>query len=381
MEEQKFRIARTKKIMFIFEAYMLEILRYFLLPFSALYGFAIWLRNKAYDCGFLKSQGFDLPVIVIGNLAVGGAGKSPMTEYLVRLLQNKAKIATLSRGYGRKTRGFLEVNKNDDALKVGDEPLQFKQKFPAITVAVCEKRVVGVEKLQADHDLVILDDAYQHRALKPGLSILLLEYRSLLKPKFLLPAGDFRDTFDQRNRADIIVVSKSPQELTEQEKKSILKRVRVSTDKPVLFSYLKYGLPYRLEEEIEIVEKEEIDTTSTLLLVTGIADPKPLLDYLKTQVTNVISLSYADHHHFTASDIKKISAKFDSIQEPNKLIITTEKDAQRLRSGELSGLIQSLPIVVLPVEAAFNEASERVLSENIFNYLSAYKKTGISQTH
>src|SRR5690606_6426916 len=170
---------------------MLNYLRLLLLPFSFLYGLIIILRNKAYDRGILKSKGFEIPTIVVGNLAVGGAGKSPMTEYLIRMLMHSYKVATLSRGYGRRTKGFLLVENQDDPIKVGDEPLQFKRKYPEITVAVCEDRVVGVEKLKNDHDLVILDDAYQHRALKPGFSILLLEYKSLFKPKFLLPAGNF----------------------------------------------------------------------------------------------------------------------------------------------------------------------------------------------
>lgn len=358
--------------MFIFDPYMLEKLRYLLLPFSLLYGIAIWVRNKVYDYGWLPSRGFNLPVIVIGNLAVGGAGKSPMTEYLIRLLQNKAKIATLSRGYGRKTTGFLVVNQADDACKVGDEPLQFKQKFPEITVAVCEKRVVGVEKLQDNHDLIILDDAYQHRALKPGMSILLLEYKSIFKPKFLLPAGDLRDTYDQRNRADIIVVSKSPHDLNEREKKSVLKRVNVSNNKPVLFSYLKYGQPYSFGEETEGNVMLNVETT--VLLVTGIAYPKPLLFYLKTQVKEVVAVNYADHYQFKASDVRKISAKFASIKASNKIIITTEKDAQRFKSAELSELVRRLPIFVLPIETAFNEADDNKLTKNIFNYLSTFEK-------
>lgn len=362
--------------MFIFDPYMLEILRYFLLPFSVLYGLVIWVRNKAYDYGWLPSKSFNLPVIVIGNLAVGGAGKSPMTEYLVRLLKNSSKVATLSRGYGRETTGFLLVNPDDNALKVGDEPLQFKQKFPAITVAVCEKRVDGVAKLQEHHDLIILDDAYQHRALKPGMSILLLEYKSLFKPRLLLPAGNFRDTYNQRYRADVIVVSKTPQNLTLAEKQAVLKCVNVSKQKVVLFSYLKYGLPYSFFKEKEGIKKLTAD--STVLLVTGIADPKPLLNYLKVQVKEVFSVSYADHHQFTMSDIRKISSKFASIQCSNKFVITTEKDAQRFKNAKLSELIQHLPIFILPIETAFNKSDEKILKKEVFHYLSGYKKIDLS---
>src|SRR5690606_24292763 len=186
-------------------------LRALLLPFSLLYGLAIWLRNRLYDWGWLRSVAFDRSVIVVGNLAVGGTGKSPMTEYLVRLLSSRGRLATLSRGYGRETRGFLEVTPNDTARRTGDEPLQFKRKFPEITVAVDEDRVDGVSRLIAGgHDIIVLDDAYQHRALRPGLALLLFGYGAMHQPKWRLPAGDYRDAFSERRRADVMVVTKAP---------------------------------------------------------------------------------------------------------------------------------------------------------------------------
>jgi tetraacyldisaccharide 4'-kinase len=362
--------------MFIFGDIMLNYLRYLLLPFSLLYRFVIILRNKAFDWGLLKSVKFDFPIIVIGNLAVGGTGKSPMTEYLIRMLGNKYKIATLSRGYGRKTKGFLEVRNNDDVTKVGDEPLQFKRKYPEITVAVCEDRVEGVNKLKNSHNLLILDDAYQHRALKPGFSILLLEYKSLFQPKFLLPAGDFRDTFNQRKRADLIVISKSPQSLSESEKQKALKRVNVSLNKRVLFSYLKYGQPYWLNSKDYRINNQnlKLDEDHAVLLVTGIANPQPLVNYLKTQVKKVYLFNYPDHHNFTKQDIRKISIKFDSINEQNKLIVTTEKDAQRLQTVSLSSLVQPMPFAVVPIETAFNDADEKVITEEILSYCKSMIK-------
>lgn len=355
---------------------MLKYLRYLLLPFSLLYGLVILLRNKAFDWGILKSVEFNFPTIVIGNLAVGGAGKSPMTEYLIRKLGKKYKLATLSRGYGRKTTGFLEVMQNDDVAKVGDEPLQFKRKYPQITVAVCEDRVKGVSQLKQNHELIILDDAYQHRALKPGFSILLLEYKSLFKPKFLLPAGNLRDTFNQRRRADIIVISKSPQLLTDDEKREALKRVNVSTSQNILFSYLDYGQPYWLNSKRQggYNKVPNLDQDQVVLLVTGIANPESLFNYLETQVSQVYLLKYPDHHNFTKQDIKKITSKFDSMTEHNKLIVTTEKDAQRLSSNYLSDLVQPLPITVLPIETAFNNKDERILEERVFNYCESKKQ-------
>lgn len=365
--------------MFIFGVNMLKYLRFLLLPFSVLYGCVILLRNKAFDWGVLKSVEFDFPIIVIGNLAVGGAGKSPMTEYLIRMLGNNYKIATLSRGYGRKTKGFLEVEYNDEVAKVGDEPLQFKRKYPEVTVTVCEDRVEGVRKLKNNHDLIILDDAYQHRALKPGFSILLLEYNSLFQPKFLLPAGDFRDTFNQRKRADLIVVSKSPQFLSESEKQNALNRVNVPLNHKVLFSYLNYGKPYWLNSQEPMIRNTDLilGEDRVVLLITGIVNPDPLVTYLNTQVKKVHLLKYPDHHNFTEQNIRKISIKFDSIKEQNKVIVTTEKDAQRLQVRSLSSLVQSMSIAVVPIETAFNEADEQILSERVFSYCNSKIKEDI----
>src|SRR5690606_23260957 len=217
-------------------------LRVLLLPFSLLYGLAIWLRNRLYDWGWLRSVAFDEAVIVVGNLAVGGTGKSPMTEYLVRLLASRGRVATLSRGYGRKTRGFLEVMPGDTANRSGDEPLQFKRKFPEITVDVDEDRVAVVLRfIGAGHDLIVLDEAYQLRALRPGLAILLFDYHAMGKPAWLLPAGDYRDAFGERRRADVMVVTNTPVGATEAEKDRIRGRLSTKHDIPVLFAGIGYG--------------------------------------------------------------------------------------------------------------------------------------------
>lgn len=355
--------------MFIFELNMLNYLRLLLWPFSLLYGLIIVLRNKAYDRGIFKSQGFDCPIIVVGNLAIGGTGKSPMTEYLIRMLEDKSKIATLSRGYGRKTKGFLLVGVNDDPIKVGDEPLQFKRKYQKVTVAVCEDRVEGVSRLKHDHDLIILDDAYQHRALKPGFSILLIEYKSLFQSKILLPAGNFRDTFSQRKRANLIIITKSPQGLSEKERQKALKRLNASSDQKVLFAYLDYGQPYLLNNESLLSQKQgSIDRDSTIIAVTGIADPSLLIKYLETQAKKVYLLNYPDHHQYTENDIRKVANRLDIINGGNKIIVTTEKDAQRLGVSALSSLVQSLPILVLPVETAFDDDDKETLNEEVLQY-------------
>lgn len=357
--------------MFIFGRTMLNYLRLLLWPFSLVYGFIIELRNKAYDLRIFKSQEVDCPTIVVGNLAIGGTGKSPMTEYLIRMLQANYKVATLSRGYGRKTKGFRLVGIDDDPIKVGDEPLQFKRKYQAVTVAVCENRVEGVKRLKDNHDLVILDDAYQHRALKPGFSILLLEYKSLFQPKILLPAGNLRDMYSQRKRADLIVISKSPEDLPEKNRQKALKQVNANSGQIVLFSSLKYGQSYLLNNESFASKQLQVNRESTVLAVTGIADPSLLIKYLEIQAKKVYLLKFPDHHQYTEKDVTKITSKFDTIHENNKIIVTTEKDAQRLGVSFLSHLIQPLPVLVLPIETVFNGTDKEILTEAVVDYCNS----------
>jgi len=214
----------------------MKYLRWLLLPFSLLYGLAVIVRNWCYDAGFMKSRRFDLPVICVGNLEVGGAGKSPMTEYLIRLLKGDHKVATLSRGYGRETKGFLTAANTTTAIQLGDEPSQFARKFPDITVAVCEDRAEGIMRLQASHDLILLDDAFQHRAVKAGLNILLFDYNQLQQPKLLLPAGNLREPFSGRWRADIIVVTKSPADVTGEQQAACYNIIQPLNWQPLLFT-------------------------------------------------------------------------------------------------------------------------------------------------
>ena len=216
----------------------MKLLRLLLFPISILYGLGVILRNLAYDFGIFKACKFQLPVISVGNLSVGGSGKSPMTEYLVRLLKDKYKIATLSRGYGRKTSGFRTVDTDSSSFDSGDEPLQFKRKFADVTVAVCENRVKGIQQLERNHELIIMDDAFQHRAVKPGLSILLFEYSSLLQNQWLLPSGNLREPLWAINRADILVVSKCPEKMSREQQDALANRFKT---KRLFFSFLKYG--------------------------------------------------------------------------------------------------------------------------------------------
>lgn len=343
-------------------------LRLLLLPFSGFYGLVIWIRNRCYDWGWLKSTSFDHPIIVVGNLAIGGTGKSPMTEYLIRLLSDRYKIATLSRGYGRKTRGFLEVDITDTASRCGDEPLQFKHKFPYITVAVSENRVNGVRRLlQQGCEVVVLDDAYQHRALRPGLTILLFDYRAMAQPKWLLPAGNYRDSFRERRRADLIMVTKTPNEVSARAKERIRSKLETARHIPVLFSGISYGKLTRLQAG-GVADVAEFSPDVSVLLVTGIANPEPLYHHLKAQVRELVPIRFPDHHRYTVADMQQIISRFDDISHPSKLIVTTEKDAQRLREPSLLPLLEDLPIYLVPITIRFEDNDEDTIQHMVLNY-------------
>jgi len=343
-------------------------LRLLLLPFSMLYGLIVWIRNRCYDWGWAKSTVFSKPVIVVGNLAVGGTGKSPMTEYLVKLLNGKYEVATLSRGYGRKTRGFLTVPIDGTVEQCGDEPLQFKRKFPHVTVAVDENRVRGIRLLfQSGHEAVILDDAYQHRALRPGFAILLFDYRSVSQRKWLLPAGNYRDSFRERRRADMVVITKTPPAATEGEKQWIRRSLDLPLHIPVLFSGIHYGPLVSLQPD-KHANEAMLTKKHTILLVTGIANPIPLYDYLQEQVQEIVHIRYPDHYRYTLATVRTITTRFDEIRNSSKLVITTEKDAQRLLTPALSGSLADLPVYLVPIRAQFGEQDERILQQLILGY-------------
>ena len=351
---------------------MTAYLRLLLLPFSLLYALVVSIRNWAYDQGLFRSTKFDLPVIVVGNLAVGGTGKSPLTEFLIRLLKNSYNIATLSRGYGRETKGFIRVSPSDQAVQVGDEPLQFKTKYPEITVAVCEDRVKGVKMLVKEHDVILLDDAFQHRALTPGLSILLFDYESLFKPRLLLPAGNFRDSFNERHRANLVVVTKCPFPLSAEQRDEALGRLELKAN--VFFSYLRYGVPYQLRQS----ERFERPLTADLdvLLISGIANPAPLYQYVAANSRSVKLLAYPDHHTYNRKNVISILESFKGIRSEDKILLTTEKDYQRLKIFTEQAAFP-VPVWILPVEAAFDQKDHEQLSSIVFNYCGRYVRPQI----
>jgi len=341
-------------------------LRWLLFPFSLLYGLIVSIRNWCYDGGILKSRKFKIPVISVGNVEVGGAGKSPMTEYLVRLLKDHYQLATLSRGYGRKTKGFLTVTPDSTAEQAGDEPLQFKYKFPDITVVVCEKRVDGIKELVHTHNLVLMDDAYQHRAVKPGLSILLFDYNRINEPHLLLPAGYMREPFSGRWRADIVVVTKCPEQLSNDEQQKIAGKIDPLPYQSLFFTSIVY-LP--LQDLNSNKSDVTLDSDTTIFLVTGIANPKPLVHHIKKYTSKLVHHNYPDHHRFSLKNISKLADEFAACTAQKKVIITTEKDAQRLVEHELLPLVQSLPVLVIPIGVQFLNNAAQQFDQLVIQYV------------
>jgi tetraacyldisaccharide 4'-kinase len=359
----------------------MQYLRWLLFPFSLIYCVVVMIRNWCYNRGVFKSYTAKIPVVSVGNLDVGGAGKSPMTEYLVRLFKDNYKLATLSRGYGRKTKGYIEKSKiknqkskkypRSTAEEMGDEPAQFHQKFVDITVAVSEDRVYGIKQLQTNNDLVILDDAYQHRALKPGLSILLFDFSRLSEPRLLLPAGNLRESFSGRKRADVIVISKCPESLSSQEQAAIIEMVKPFPNQQLFFTSIAYQSLQNLEgKKVDILP----DKDTTVFLLTGIANAKPLVQHLKMYTQHIIHHNYPDHHRFSLKNIAKLAAGFSACASKNKLVITTEKDAQRLLEHELLAAMQQLPILVLPIGVKFMDGDGPKFDKFVTGYVREYTK-------
>jgi len=349
--------------------------RFWLLPFSLLYGVAVIFRNILYNLHILKSQRFNSPVISVGNLTAGGSGKTPMVEFLIKLLSPQYHIATLSRGYGRKTTGYILVSETSNAAIIGDEPMLYHTKYKNILVATGEKRGAAIEKLltlQPKPQVILMDDAYQHRSVKPGLNILLIEYETLFKNKFLLPAGNFREPFRSKKRADIIIITKTPASLDDNNRRKAMRRINESYHQQVWFSYMKYDevksfSSYLQKDESKIVPA--LNKSTKVLLLTGIANPLPLKMHVERTYTLTRLLRYADHYDFSETDIKRIRKIFNNIVGEDKIILTTEKDAMRLMKENLLPLLNELPIYVLPIEIKFLQRDSEIATNTILDYV------------
>ncbi len=311
-------------------------LRKLLFPFSILYDGVTSLRNLAYDKGWKESEAYDIPVLCVGNLSVGGTGKSPMIEYLISFLQKDYEVAVLSRGYKRKTSGFLEVKIFSTAEEVGDEPLQFKQKFPKITVAVCADRREGINNLKKKAEIVLLDDAFQHRKVKPDFQILLTPYNDLYLDDMLLPAGNLRESKRGVSRADVIIVTKCPNNVSYIKQQEIIFRMNLKPEQKIYFSRIGYDANIHGKSEVLPIDYL---AGKIFTLVTGIANPKPLVAYLKDREFKFNHRKFPDHHNFTASEIEKLRT--------NELILTTEKDYMRLQPKLDKFALYHLPITTI----------------------------------
>lgn len=340
-------------------------LRLLLFPLSLIYGLFSIVRNLLYDWGWIPSYPIPIKSIVVGNLSMGGTGKTPHVDYLVQLLLSKGlHVATLSRGYGRKTKGVLEVSLNANAEEVGDEPLMYKSKHGnRLTVVVAEKRKAGIEYILQQHpqiNVVVLDDAFQHRAVKAGFSILLSEYHRLFTHDYLFPMGTLRELRSSKKRADVLVISKSPH-LSDSDKRAIVSQTQF--DGPLFFSSIQYEALKSI-----LPDRQTAEFLENILLVTGIGNAEPLVLELQ-KMGKVTHLKYADHHGFNAKDIHEIHEKFDSFASRNKMIVTTEKDFMRIQGmPEIQSRANDwyyLPISTrIEEQETFNGLIEKYVTEN-----------------
>lgn len=359
-----------------------------LYPVSWLYGTAVVIRNKFFDWGIFSSRSFDAPVICVGNLAVGGTGKTPHTEYLIKLLQKDYQVAVLSRGYKRHTNGYVLATPQSTAKTIGDEPYQMYAKFPSVRLAVDENRCHGIEKLLAlkepATDVVLLDDAFQHRYVKAGLNILLTDYHRLFCDDALLPAGRLREQVSGKNRAQIVIVTKCPADIKPIDYNIIAKRLNLYPYQQLFFSSFRYGnLQPVFRQENAYQEKAsrtqpspvsgEIPLSSLadteVLLVTGIASPAPILEKLESCTKQVELLSFGDHHDFTHKDMQQIKEQFTKLKGERRLIVTTEKDATRLVCHR--SLEEELKpfIYALPVETEILQNQQDKFNQHIIDYV------------
>jgi tetraacyldisaccharide 4'-kinase len=355
----------------MFSNWFLKSFRVLLLPFALLFWAAITVWAWMYKKGWLKSTTFGMPLICVGNLSVGGTGKSPMVELLVQALKDKYKVATLSRGYKRKTKGYALATDTTTAIDIGDEPMQFHKKFPHVPVAVGEERIVAIPQLlhdRPDTQVIILDDAFQHRAIHAGLNILLTDHGNLFTRDFYLPTGDLRDLRSSYKRAQIIVVTKCPASLSIPESEAIKKEIAPQPGQKLFFSTIAYSAPYHITQSVPGI----FDHGTEVLLVTGIANPRPLKNRLEEQFQTYYMMHYNDHHIFSIDDWRDIIKRFNSITAEKKVILTTEKDAMRLL--KFSSEINALPLFVIPIEHRFLFNQHQEFLTEVDSFIQHFKK-------
>ena len=355
-----------------------------LYPFSFMYGIGVRVRNKMFDWGILQSRRFDIPIISIGNITVGGTGKTPQTEYLIKLLREEFRIAVLSRGYKRKSKGFFLAKEDTPAQIIGDEPYQMKKKFPEICMAVDKNRCHGIDELlkgKQDNllDVILLDDAFQHRYVQSGINILLIDFYRLICDDTLLPAGRLREPASSKHRANIVVVTKCPTHIKPMDFRIISKQLNLYPYQRLYFTSFRYKELYPLFSEKELPTRtlDSLKVDEQILLLTGIASPQQLIQDLESYNKNIHALTFEDHHNFTKNDLRLLKKTFDELPGNKKIIITTEKDAARII--QYSYLDDSLKeaFYTLPIEVEFLQEQQDTFNENIIGYVRKNKRNSI----
>jgi tetraacyldisaccharide 4'-kinase len=351
---------------------MLKLLLY---PLSIIYGVVTSLRNFLYDSKIFKTHNFQIPIISVGNITVGGTGKTPHAEYVISLLRKEFSIAFLSRGYKRKTKGYVLSTTESTLFDIGDEPVQIKQKFPEVNVAVCEKREKGIQKLIDNHDLnidaIVLDDAFQHRSVEPSINILLLDYTQPVFDDQLLPVGKLRESLGAFHRANFIIITKCPDHLQPIEQRIYKNKLDIRPYQNLFFTSIRYGEITPAVKGISLFSDDLHNYT--VLLITGIGNPAPLVEHIEKQVGKVTHRQYPDHYAFKEKDAEDIMKVFDEIEASQKLIITTEKDLVRLRS------IKNPPpdffryVYYIPIEVKFLERSKEMFNKKILTHVRENK--------
>lgn len=352
-----------------------NIIRKLLYPIGWLYGIAVAMRNHLFDRNILKSKSYKTAIITVGNITVGGTGKTPMTEYLIKLLKDRYKVVTLSRGYGRRTKGYVEADRSSNAKIVGDEPYQIYRKFKDVRVVVDEDRCHAIERVERDYpetDLIVLDDAYQHRYVNPGRSILLIDYNRPLNEDKLLPYGDLRESANARYRADIVVVTKCPDNMTAFNAREMKNMLDLHVYQELFFTRFRYTAPRSITGRRPLNSLEGMTT----LLVSAIANPNPLIEYLLGCCDKLVKILFEDHHSYDMNDVNQITRSFDNLEAKRKCIVITSKDESKLISLDIPDYILNR-IYVIDVEVDFLFEGKEIFDKKIIEYVEKNKRNSI----
>ena len=346
------------------------LLKLILFPLACLYGLVTGLRNKFFDWGVIRSKSYGFPVISVGNLSAGGTGKTPHTEYLIRLLKNDYQVAVLSRGYRRKTNGFLMASPDHSHFDIGDEPMQYLRKFPDITIAVDSNRNRGIRKirnLRPEVQVILLDDAFQHRYVKPGRSVLLTDYHHLYSDDYLIPTGMLREKAKGARRADYVIITKTPKILSPITRRQVSKSLKPKAHQRLFYSYLSYDNPVPFKHSVNTQPAQ--DKYNYIVMFAGVANSYPLQDYLRNMCNELKVMDFSDHHEYSAKDLERIIREYESIISKDKVIFTTEKDAARLDTEEFAGILDKLPVYYIPIRINFHDCDEGRFDKFILDYV------------